>query len=39
MFHLDWRFFPVFDLLDPATRAELAAAQNGLHELVGAEHV
>jgi hypothetical protein len=34
MFHLGWRFFPVFDLLDSASEADLAAFQSGLRELV-----
>jgi hypothetical protein len=34
MFHLGWRFFPVVDLLDSASEADLAAAQSGLRELV-----
>jgi hypothetical protein len=33
MFQLSWRFFPVFDLLDFASEADLAAAQSGLRQL------
>jgi hypothetical protein len=38
MLHLDWWFFPVFDLLDSASDADLAAAQGGPRELVGVEY-